>query len=45
VKSVLVLAGYAVYAWGDGMIKGVCGQLSIFEIGFFNTLLKISALF
>ncbi|WP_192355441.1 hypothetical protein [Mesorhizobium mediterraneum] len=30
-KSVLALAGYA-----DGMIKGVGGQLSIFEIGFFQ---------
>jgi drug/metabolite transporter (DMT)-like permease len=40
VKSgiILALAGYAVYAWGDGMVKAVGGQLSIFEIGFFNTL-------
>ena len=32
------LAGYAVYAWGDGIIKGLGGHLSIFEIGFFNIL-------
>lgn len=35
---VLALAAYAVYAWGDGMIKALGGKLSIFEIGFFNTL-------
>jgi drug/metabolite transporter (DMT)-like permease len=40
VKSgiILALAAYAVYAWGDGMIKAVGGRLSIFEIGFFNIL-------
>ena len=35
---ILALAAYAVYAWGDGIIKGVGGQLSIFAIGFFNIL-------
>lgn len=34
----LALAGYAIYAWGDGLIKSLGGQLSIFEIGFFNIL-------
>ena len=34
---ILALAAYAVYAWGDGIIKGLGGQLSIFEIGFFTT--------
>jgi drug/metabolite transporter (DMT)-like permease len=34
----LALAAYAIYAWGDGLVKGVGGQLSVFEIGFFNTL-------
>jgi len=40
VKSGIVLAllAYAVYAWGDGLIKGMGGQLSVFEIGFFNIL-------
>jgi len=36
---VLALAAYAVYAWGDGIIKALGGQLSVFEIGFFNTLI------
>jgi drug/metabolite transporter (DMT)-like permease len=47
VKSgiILALAGYAVYAWGDGLIKGVGGQLSIFEIGFFNILFASVFLF
>jgi drug/metabolite transporter (DMT)-like permease len=34
----LALAAYAIYAWGDGIIKALGGHLSIFEIGFFNTL-------
>jgi drug/metabolite transporter (DMT)-like permease len=34
----LALCAYAVYAWGDGLIKAIGGQLSIFEIGFFNIL-------
>lgn len=34
----LALAAYAVYAWGDGIVKSFGGQLSVFEIGFFNTL-------
>jgi drug/metabolite transporter (DMT)-like permease len=33
----IALAGYAVYAWGDGMVKALGGRLSVFEIGFFNT--------
>jgi len=38
VKSgvILALAGYAVYAWGDGITKALGGHLSVFEIGFFN---------
>ncbi len=34
----LALVAYAVYAWGDGLIKGLGGTLTIFEIGFFNIL-------
>lgn len=34
----LALAAYAIYAWGDGIIKALGGSLSIFEIGFFNIL-------
>jgi drug/metabolite transporter (DMT)-like permease len=41
----LALAGYAVYAWGDGIVKGMGGHLSIFEIGFFNTLFASIFLF
>jgi drug/metabolite transporter (DMT)-like permease len=33
----LALAAYAIYAWGDGLIKSLGGELSVFEIGFFNT--------
>lgn len=32
----LALLAYAIYAWGDGLIKALGGQLSVFEIGFFN---------
>ncbi|MGE0503228.1 MAG: DMT family transporter [Rhizobiaceae bacterium] len=35
----LALAAYAVYAWGDGLIKGMGGALTIFEIGFWNILI------
>ena len=42
---ILALAAYAVYAWGDGMIKAVGGQLSIFEIGFLNILFAGAFLF
>ena len=42
---ILALAGYAVYAWGDGIIKGLGGHLSIFEIGFFNILFASIFLF
>lgn len=34
----LALAGYAVYAWSDAMIKSLGGRLSVFELGFFNIL-------
>jgi drug/metabolite transporter (DMT)-like permease len=34
----LALVAYAVYAWGDGLIKGLGGTLTIFEIGFFTVL-------
>lgn len=34
----LALAAYAVYAWGDALIKSLGGQLSVFEIGFFIAL-------
>lgn len=34
----LALLGYAIYSWGDGMIKSLGGHLSVFEIGFFNIL-------
>ena len=42
VKSgiILALAGYAIYAWGDGIIKGLGGHLSIFKIGFFTALVR-----
>ncbi|MBL8583785.1 MAG: DMT family transporter [Rhizobiaceae bacterium] len=35
---VLALFAYAIYAWGDGLIKALGGHLSVFEIGFFNIL-------
>ncbi len=41
----LALAAYAVYSWGDGIIKGLGGQLSIFEIGFFIILFASIFLF
>lgn len=34
----LALSAYAVYAWGDALIKSIGGQLSVFEIGFFMAL-------
>jgi drug/metabolite transporter (DMT)-like permease len=34
----LALLAYAIYAWGDGLIKGLGGTLTVFEIGFFNIL-------
>lgn len=42
---VLALLAYAIYAWGDGLIKAVGGHLSIFEIGFFNVLFAAVFLF
>jgi drug/metabolite transporter (DMT)-like permease len=41
----LALAAYAVYAWGDGVVKALGGHLSVFEIGFFNTLFASVFLF
>jgi drug/metabolite transporter (DMT)-like permease len=41
----LALAAYAVYAWGDGLIKSFGGELSVFEIGFFNILFASIFLF
>lgn len=41
----LALAAYAIYAWGDGLIKAVGGNLSVFEIGFFNVLFAAFFLF
>ena len=37
---VLALFAYAVFSWGDAAIKALGGQLSVFEIGFFATLLS-----
>lgn len=34
---VAALLGYAVYSWGDGLIKSLGGTVSVFEMGFFNT--------
>lgn len=42
---ILALIAYAVYAWGDGVIKGLGGSLSVFEIGFFNILFAAVFLF
>jgi drug/metabolite transporter (DMT)-like permease len=41
----LALAAYAVYAWGDGSVKALGGELSVFEIGFCNTLVAGTLLF
>ena len=41
----LALCAYAVYAWGDGVVKAMGGHLSVFEIGFFNTLFASVFLF
>ncbi|MET0575472.1 MAG: DMT family transporter [Mesorhizobium sp.] len=41
----LALIAYAVYAWGDGIIKALGSQLSVFEIGFFNILFAAVFLF
>ena len=41
----VALAAYAVYAWGDGIVKSFGGQLSVFEIGFFATLFASVFLF
>ena len=35
----LALLAYATYAWSDAAIKALGGHLSIFEIGFFQTLI------
>lgn len=34
----LALCAYAIYAWGDALIKSLGGRLSVFEIGFFIAL-------
>jgi drug/metabolite transporter (DMT)-like permease len=41
----LALVAYAIYAWGDGAVKALGGELSVFEIGFFNTLVAGTLLF
>ena len=41
----LALCAYAIYAWGDGVVKGMGGHLSVFQIGFFNTLFAAAFLF
>ena len=41
----LALCAYAVYEWGDGVVKAMGGHLSVFEIGFFNTLFASVFLF
>ena len=33
----LALLAYATYSWSDAAIKALGGELSIFEIGFFQT--------
>lgn len=39
----LALIGYAVYAWGDGMIKGLGAHLGVFQLGFLQ--IVFSAIF
>ncbi|HTV66998.1 MAG TPA: DMT family transporter [Rhizobiaceae bacterium] len=34
----LALLAYAVFAWGDGIIKGLSGSVGVFGIGFYTTL-------
>lgn len=34
----LALLGYAIYSWGDGLIKALGADFSVFEIGLFNAL-------
>lgn len=41
----LALVAYAVYSWGDGIIKALGSELSVFEIGFFMTLFAAIFLF
>ena len=36
----LALVAYAVYSWGDAAIKALGGGLSVFEIGFYMTLVS-----
>ena len=37
----LALVAYAVYSWGDAAIKALGGGLSVFEIGFYMTLVSV----
>lgn len=37
--TLLALLAYATYSWSDAAVKGLGGSLSIFEIGFFQTLI------
>lgn len=41
----LALLAYAVFSWSDAAIKSLGGQLSIFEIGFFLTLVAGAVIF
>ena len=38
--TLLALVAYAVYSWGDAAIKALGGGLSVFEIGFYMTLVS-----
>lgn len=45
IKGILLgLLSYAVFSWGDALVKSLGGQLPIFEIGFFATLFSMVAL-
>jgi hypothetical protein len=36
--ALLALVADASFSWGDGYIKALGGELSVFEVGFFSTL-------
>ena len=38
--TLLALVAYAVYSWGDAAIKALGAGLSVFEIGFYMTLVS-----
>lgn len=40
----LALVAYAVYSWGDAAIKALGGGLSVFEIGFYMTLVSAACI-